>query len=144
MLGVMCGIDAVGYEARDVRDTAHERPNQVIEDLIRVVNPTGRIGVVGVYFTSDPGAVDKNAGKGVLQVPLGELFEKSISLGTGQTPVKRYNELLRDLIIDGHAKPSFIVTQRLPLRSAPDAYEKFDRRLEGYTKVVLKPELAGV
>lgn len=35
-----------------------------------------------------------------------------------------------------------IVSHRLPLQAAPDAYEKFRQRADGYTKVVLKPELA--
>jgi glutathione-independent formaldehyde dehydrogenase len=35
-----------------------------------------------------------------------------------------------------------IVTQRLPLTEAPTAFEKFDRRSEGFTKVVFKPGMA--
>jgi glutathione-independent formaldehyde dehydrogenase len=63
----------------------------------------------------------------------------------GQAPVKRYNEYLRDLIVGGLAKPSFIVSHRLPLEGAIDAYGKFDERVDGYTKVLLKPrELASV
>jgi glutathione-independent formaldehyde dehydrogenase len=27
----------------------------------------------------------------------------------------------------------------LPLAQAPEAYEKFDKRIEGYTKVILQP-----
>jgi glutathione-independent formaldehyde dehydrogenase len=72
-------------------------------------------------------------------VAIGEAFEKGLSLGTGQTNVKRYNRQLRDLIIAGRAKPSFVVSHELPLAQAPQAYEKFDRRVEGYTKVVLHP-----
>ena len=49
------------------------------------------------------------------------------------------NEYLRDLIIAGRAKPSFIVSHRLPLTEAPSAYDRFDRRADGYTKVILKP-----
>ena len=41
--------------------------------------------------------------------------------------------------MNGLAKPSFIVSHRLPLEAAPDAYDKFDRRADGYAKVVLKP-----
>jgi glutathione-independent formaldehyde dehydrogenase len=33
------------------------------------------------------------------------------------------------------------VSHRLPLAEAPRAYERFDRREAGYTKVVLKPQL---
>jgi glutathione-independent formaldehyde dehydrogenase len=53
--------------------------------------------------------------------------------------VKRYNRQLRDLIIAGRAKPSFVVSHELPLTEAPAAYEKFDKRIDGYTKVVLHP-----
>ena len=42
MGGVMAGIDAVGFQARDRRHLDHENPRQVIDDLARLVNPTGR------------------------------------------------------------------------------------------------------
>jgi threonine dehydrogenase-like Zn-dependent dehydrogenase len=45
---------------------------------------------------------------------------------------------LRDLIHAGKAKPSFIVSHRLPLDEAPNAYRHFDARDNGWTKVVLK------
>jgi glutathione-independent formaldehyde dehydrogenase len=140
MSGVMCGIDAVGYQARRFDRPDQENPMQVIEELVHVVNPTGRIGIVGVFFPSDPGGVDKHAKQGEFQLPLGAIFEKGLSIGTGQTPVKKYNAYLRDLIVAGRARPSFIVSHRLTLEEAPAAYEKFDQRSDGYTKVVLKPE----
>ena len=70
---------------------------------------------------------------------IGQLFEKGLRAGTGQANVKRYNRQLRDLIIDGRATPSFVVSHELPLDDAPSAYQKFDQRVEGYTKVILKP-----
>ena len=65
-------------------------------------------------------------------------------MGTGQCPVKKYNRALRDLIAGGKAKPSCIVSHELPLDRAPEAYQHFDARDEGWTKVVLHPEMAGV
>jgi glutathione-independent formaldehyde dehydrogenase len=53
--------------------------------------------------------------------------------------VKRYNRHLRNMIHAGKAHPSFIVSHRVGLDAAPDAYEHFDRRDDGWTKVVLKP-----
>lgn len=44
-----------------------------------------------------------------------------------------------DLNIAGLAKPSLVVTQRLPLSGAPDAYARFDKREPGSTKALLKP-----
>lgn len=49
MEGVMSGIDAVGYQARDRADTS-KNPTQVISDLVRLVNPTGRFGIIGVFY----------------------------------------------------------------------------------------------
>lgn len=69
----------------------------------------------------------------------GKLFEKGLSLGTGQCNVKAYNRYLRDLIISGVAKPAFVVSHEVDLDAAPEAYEKFDKRVEGYTKVLLHP-----
>ncbi len=56
--------------------------------------------------------------------------------------MKRYNRQLRDLIIAGRATPSFLVSHELPLSEAVDAYDKFDNRVDGYTKVLLHPEVA--
>jgi glutathione-independent formaldehyde dehydrogenase len=113
----------------------------VLDDLTRLVNPTGTIGIIGVFFPQDPGGVNEMAKQGTYALPLGMMWDKGLSIGTGQTPVKRYVEFLRDLIIAGKAKPSQIISKRLSLAEAPDAYQRFDERAEGYTKVVLKPGL---
>jgi glutathione-independent formaldehyde dehydrogenase len=88
---------------------------------------------------ADPGGVDEAAKSGMLLVAIGRLFEKGLRVGTGQANVKRYNRQLRDLIIRERATPSFVVSHELPLDQAPTAYEKFDKRVEGYTKVILHP-----
>lgn len=142
MPGVMCGIDAVGYEAWGHETPWNEQnPTQVIEDVIRVTNPTGHVSLIGVYFPEDPGGVDEEAKKGRFTLSLGAAWDKGLMVRMGQARVKRYNVYLRDLIVAGRAKPSFIVSHRLPLEQAPEAYENFDRRVQGYTKVVLKPGL---
>ncbi|MEV5773228.1 glutathione-independent formaldehyde dehydrogenase [Streptomyces antimycoticus] len=135
------GIDAVGYQAQG-REAGHEEPAVVLNSLVDTVRPTGRLGVPGLYVPSDPGAPDEHAKHGQLLVSIGRMFEKGQRMGTGQCNVKRYNRQLRDLIIAGRARPSFVVSHELPLDQAPQAYEKFDRRVEGYTKVVLHPVLA--
>ena len=55
--------------------------------------------------------------------------------------MKAYNRRLRELIHAGRAKPSFIVSHRLSLDDAPAAYRHFDARDEGWTKVLLQPQL---
>jgi glutathione-independent formaldehyde dehydrogenase len=111
----------------------------VLDKLIEVVRATGRIGVVGVYNPEDPGAATEDARQGRYGFNYGLVFDKAISMGHGQCPVKRYNHQLRDLIIRGKAHPSLIVSHELPLDRAPDAYARFDQREDGWTKVLLKP-----
>ena len=88
---------------------------------------------------ADPGAPDEAAGKGQLMISFGKLFEKGLALATGQCNVKAYNRYLRDLIISGVAKPSFVVSHEVGIDDAPMAYDKFDKHLDGFTKVLLHP-----
>jgi glutathione-independent formaldehyde dehydrogenase len=53
MDGVSVGIDAVGFQARDRSNPDAENPTQVISDLARLVNPTGHLGIAGVYAEKD-------------------------------------------------------------------------------------------
>lgn len=136
--GVDCAIDAVGYQARDDKHPKKEKPTQVLENVIRVVNPAGAVCLIGVYIAPDPGADENDAKKGIFPFPLADFFDKALSIGCGQAPVKRYNEYLRDLIVTGRAKPSQIVSHHISIDEAPHAYEKFDQRIDGYTKVLIK------
>ncbi len=136
-LGADCGVEAVGYQAHE--PDGEEQPEIVMDWLVKSVRTTGRLGVIGVYMPQDPGAATEGAKDGRIGFDFGRLFQKGQNLGTGQCPVKRYNEQLRDLIIAGRATPSAIVSHELPLTQAPDAYEKFDKRVDGYTKVLLHP-----
>ena len=65
---------------------------------------------------------------------------KKVSVGTGQTPVKKLQPMLRDMIIAGVAKPSFIVSHKISIEEAPDAYREFAKRSEGFTKVTIQFE----
>lgn len=136
--GTDTGIDAVGYQAQKP-DGEDEVPAMVLNNLVTSTRATGRLGVVGLYVPSDPGAPTEEAANGRLLFDIGTFFEKGLKMGTGQADVKAHNRQLRDLIIAGRAEPSFVVSKRVPLEDAPDAYARFDRREDGYTKVVLDP-----
>lgn len=143
MSGVNCAIDAVGYQARSGENPDKEDATQPIRQIAELVNPTGSVGLIGVYFDEDPGAPDERSRRGEFLFPIGQLWAKGVTIGQGQAPVKRYNVYLRDLIIAGKAKPSFIVSHRLPLTRAVEAYDRFDQHGVGagasWTKVLLKP-----
>lgn len=136
-VGADCGVEAVGYQAHD--PAGEEHPELVLDNLVASVRSTGGIGVVGVYVPQDPGAVTENAKDGRVAFDYGTMFSKGQRMGTGQCPVKRYNRQLRDLVISGRAKPSFLVSHELTLDEAPEAYERFDNREDGWTKVLLHP-----
>jgi glutathione-independent formaldehyde dehydrogenase len=135
--GVDCGVEAVGYQAHD--PSGQEHPSMVLDNLVNVVRATGSIGVVGVYEPQDPSASTEGAKHGRYGFDFGTAFTKGLSIGTGQCPVKKYNRHLRDLIIRGQVTPSIIVSHEVSLDGAVEAYDKFDKRVDGYTKVLLHP-----
>ncbi|MBF0688676.1 MAG: glutathione-independent formaldehyde dehydrogenase [Cellulomonas sp.] len=135
--GTDCGVEAVGYQAHD--PSGEEHPELVLDNLVKTVRSTGGIGVVGVYVPQDPGAQDEGAREGRIGFDYGTFFTKGQHMGTGQAPVMRYNRQLRDLIVAGRATPSFIVSHELGLDEAVRGYDQFDKRVDGWTKVLLHP-----
>ncbi len=131
------GCECVGYQCCNMH--REEVPNLTMNNLVATVKATGRIGVVGVFMPEDPGAKDKLEKRGQLAFDFGSFWFKGQSMGTGQANVKAYNRLLSRLIEKDKVKPSWIVSHELPLERAPEAYENFDQRKKGWTKVVLKP-----
>ncbi len=139
MGGVDRGIDAVGFQAADRDNPDQERPDQVISDLARLVDPTGRLGIVGVYAERDLHPAPSGRTDGSLQVPWATLFAKGVRVGFGRTNDRRYTTMLRDLVVSGRAKPGRIVTHHGSLDAAPALYEKFGQRAAGVVKAVLTP-----
>ena len=131
------GCECVGYQCCNMH--GKEVPNLTMNNLVQVVKPTGGIGVVGVFLPVDPGSQDLLAKKGQIAFDFGKFWFKGQHVATGQANVKAYNRKLCNLIHVGKAKPSMIISHELALADAPGAYENFDKRTDGWTKVVLKP-----
>ena len=139
MTGVDAAIDAVGFQARDRSDPSRENPLQVVSDLARLINPTGRVGIAGVYAEKDLHPAPEGTGDGRLTVPWATFFSKGVTVGFGRTHDRRYTAHLRDLVLRHRARPGFIVTHHGPLAEAPAFYDAFDRRADGIIKAVLTP-----
>jgi glutathione-independent formaldehyde dehydrogenase len=139
MTGVDVAIDAVGFQARDRSDPSRENPLQVVSDLARLVNPTGRVGIAGVYAEKDLHPAPEGTGDGRLTVPWATFFSKGVTVGFGRTHDRRYTAHLRDLVLRHRARPGFVVTHHGPLAEAPAFYDAFDRRADGIIKAVLTP-----
>jgi glutathione-independent formaldehyde dehydrogenase len=137
--GVDKVIDAVGFQAHDRTHPDQERPDQVISDAARLVNPAGAVGIAGVYPERDlapgPGATPD----GQLTIPWGTFFGKGVTVRFGRTHDRRYTTPLRDLITSGRARPSVVVTHHGTLDDAPELYRQFDRRDNGIVKAVVHP-----
>ena len=136
-LGTDRGSECVGYQCCD--RNGHEVNNLTMNSVVASTKATGGIGVVGVFVAEDPKAKDELEKKGKMAFDFGALWFKGQQIRTGQANVKAYNRRLCELIRVGKAQPSRIISHRLTLDQAPEAYQHFHARDTGWTKVVLKP-----
>jgi threonine dehydrogenase-like Zn-dependent dehydrogenase len=101
----------------------------VLREMMRHCRNGGTISVPGVYG----GLIDK--------VPMGSVMNRALTIKTGQTHVQRYLQPLLERIRQGDFDPERVITHRLPLGDASDAYRMFRDKQDACVKVVLKPWL---
>ena len=66
-------------------------------------------------------------------------MNKGLTMKTGQTHMMRYMKPLLDRIEKGEIDPSFVISHRVPIDSAPAMYKAFRDKEDHCTKVVLDP-----
>jgi len=118
--------DAIYDRARTTLMLATDRPT-ALRQAVRACRKGGVVSIPGVYG----GFVDK--------LPLGAAFAKGLTFKMGQTHVQRYLRPLLKLIEDGKIDPSFVITHRIPLEFAPEAFDMFKHKRDGCVKIVLTP-----
>jgi threonine dehydrogenase-like Zn-dependent dehydrogenase len=137
-LGPDACIDAVGMEAHGdsllyVWDRAKQAtglyPDRtiVLREAIKACRKGGTVSLPGVYA----GLIDK--------MPLGVAFGKGLKFRMGQTHVHRFMRPLLKEIQDGRIDPASIISHRVRLEDAPEAYKMFQGKEDGCVKVVMKP-----
>jgi threonine dehydrogenase-like Zn-dependent dehydrogenase len=136
------GCECVGYQCCDKHGEEHS--NITMNELVQAVKATGSIGVVGVFVPKDPKSKEDLQKEGHMDFDFGHFWMKGQRIATGQANVKSYDRQLCTLISVGKAKPSLIISHELSLEEGPEAYKHFDARDEGWTKVILKPEMVKV
>jgi 2-desacetyl-2-hydroxyethyl bacteriochlorophyllide A dehydrogenase len=109
--GVDVCVDAVGHQ-------------QVLEEAIRLTRPCGSIQCIGVYAERT-------------EVHMGLLWLKSLTLRGGQANVIRHVDRVLEMMAAGVLDPGPLVSRRMALDDAPEAYAAFDRREA--LKIVLTP-----
>jgi threonine dehydrogenase-like Zn-dependent dehydrogenase len=128
-------IDAVGTEGGgstvdSVLQAVKVQPDKlnVLRNAIGSVRRGGTLSISGVYFGHYP------------LYPLGDVFDKQITVRVGQANVRRWVDDLMPLLTDEDPLGVHdLVTHRVPLSDAPKAYEQFQQKTDGTIKVVLEP-----
>jgi threonine dehydrogenase-like Zn-dependent dehydrogenase len=131
-------IDAVGLEGHSpgiagaydkVKTTLMMETDRpvALRQAILACRSGGTVSVAGVYG----GFIDK--------FPMGAIVNRSLTIRSGQTHVHRYMRPLLERIEKGDIDPTFIITHRLRLDDAPEAFETFSKKQDDCVKVVLRP-----
>jgi len=131
-------IDAVGMEAHGMTlDNLYDKGMQmarigtdrphVLRQAIMSCRKGGTVSLPGVY------------GGLLNMLPIGAAHAKSLTFKMGQTHVHRYLPKLMESIEKGKIDPSAIITHRVPLSDAPEAYAMFKNKTDGCVKVVMTP-----
>ncbi|MDE5413522.1 zinc-dependent alcohol dehydrogenase [Alkalihalobacterium chitinilyticum] len=98
-----------------------------IQIATKAVRKNGTVHLTGVY------------GSNYNLFPLGAFFARNITLKMGQAPVIPYMPMLYDQIVNGEYDPKEIITHKVSLDDASQAYKIFNDHQDDCIKVVLKP-----
>jgi alcohol dehydrogenase len=133
--GADVAIDAVGMEANRTfleKTKAvinfEKGTSKVIELCAEAVRRSGTIAVVGVY------------GSPYDNFPIHRFFDKGLTIQFGQAQAILYIDECFDAVLNKNVKLDDIITHRLPLSRAAEAYDMFKNKKDDCVKVVLKPE----
>jgi threonine dehydrogenase-like Zn-dependent dehydrogenase len=134
-LGADVCIDAVGAEAAgNAVQTLLGRKLKMqggsataLHWAINSVKKGGIVSVVGVY-----GPINT-------LVPIGNVVNKGITIRANQASVKRLLPRLISHVQNGTLNPKALITHRVPLEHAADAYRLFSAKLDRCIKFVLLP-----
>lgn len=92
---------------------------------INSVKKGGIVSIVGVYGPTDN------------LVPIGNVVNKGLTIRANQASVKRLIPRLIEHIKNGYLNPKEIITHRIPLEEAADAYHIFSAKLDQCIKPIL-------
>ena len=137
-LGADVCIDAVGCEAAGnfaqtltgVKLKLQAGSATALHWAINSVRKGGVVSIVGVY------------GPTFNAVPIGNAINKGLTLRMNQASVKRHLPRLMEHVAAGRLRPSEIITHRVPLEDAAEAYEVFSKKRDHCIKTVLLPPRA--
>jgi len=92
-----------------------------------VVRPHGKVSIIGDYVGHSNG------------FPVGHIMMKHLTVRSGQCPCQKYFPYVLEQIENGNVDPTFMITHRIRLTDAPEAYANLDAKTNGYIKVFITP-----
>ncbi|EFJ33470.1 hypothetical protein SELMODRAFT_266960 [Selaginella moellendorffii] len=98
----------------------------ILNELLLATRKWGRVSVIADYL-----GYCNHFGIGMLMM-------KHLTLRSGQCPCQRYFDTVMDHVKSGKFDPSFMVTHRIKLEDAPEAYSKLFNKEDGYIKVFIE------
>jgi threonine dehydrogenase-like Zn-dependent dehydrogenase len=102
-----------------------DAPSQAIRWGVEMLAKAGTHAIIGVYPSS------------AAFYPIGEAMGKTLTIKGGDCNHRRYIPRLLNLVASGAFDPSAILTKSEPITDAISAYQSFDQRSAGWTKVEL-------
>jgi threonine dehydrogenase-like Zn-dependent dehydrogenase len=103
-----------------------DAPSQTLRWCVAAAAKAGTVSIIGVY----PPAMNS--------FPIGEAMNKNLRINMGNCNHRRYAPHLVELVRTGAIDPTETLTKVMPIENAIEAYEHFDQRDTGWTKVELK------
>jgi threonine dehydrogenase-like Zn-dependent dehydrogenase len=103
-----------------------DAPSQALFWEVDALAKAGTLSIVGVYSHA------------VKHFPIGIAMNKNLTLNMGNCNHRKYLPELIELVRGGGFRPSQVISQRATLTQAIEAYQQFDKRTPGWTKVELK------
>ncbi len=128
-------IEAVGMEAEssklvELAQTLKIQADRLdaLRQCIGTVRRGGTLSISGAYVGLEN------------LFPLGDLFDKQVTLRMGQANVRRWTDDILPLLTDEDPLGTAdLATHLLPLEEAPKGYDMFQKKSDGAIKVVLQP-----
>ncbi|MBW3668179.1 MAG: glutathione-dependent formaldehyde dehydrogenase [Actinobacteria bacterium] len=124
------GMEAAGSLADSVLQAVKLQPDKLValHNAMGVVRRGGTLSISGVYGGVFPA------------FPLGDIFDKQITIRMGQANVRRWVDDILPLLTDEDPLGvGDLTTHEVPLAEAPEYYKLFQEKRDGCIKVVLKP-----
>lgn len=127
-------IDCVGMDGKkSVIEAAAQKLKiqggtlSAIHIAMKAVKKFGTIQLTGIY------------GSSYNMFPLGNMFERNITIKMGIAAAVHYMPELYNKIVEGVIDPTEVITHKMPLEQAVDAYKIFNNHEDSCIKVILKP-----